>query len=419
MITCGVLFFASYGFSSWVAAQRRHVPSIVFGWEHSIPFLAWTIVPYWSTDFFYLLSFFLCKTEKEQASHVRRLLTAQIISVVVFLVFPLQFSFHRPHTAGVFGLMFQALGSFDGPLNQAPSLHVSLLTILWAKYSDHLHDFWLLLVRVWFVISGLSTLTTYQHHFIDLPTGLWVGLLCIALFPLHRVPHVRAVTSMKLACAYLAGSVCLIIAACRLSGLAWLLLWPAGALLMVAVVYGTGSVHLLRNEKGKMGWAVAILLAPYLTAAWLNSRCWTYGEPVAHELVPGIWLGRLPDAVERRRLRLGSIVNLAPELAHCDRGIEYTEVPVLDLTIPTPSDLDAAVKAIEKFSTSRPTLICCALGYSRSAMAAAAWLVASHRARSVRSAIALVRRRRQGIVLSAVHCARLEEWAAARSDHEM
>ena len=39
-------FFLTYGFANTVTGQRSFVPSIVFGWERTVPFLAWTIVPY-------------------------------------------------------------------------------------------------------------------------------------------------------------------------------------------------------------------------------------------------------------------------------------------------------------------------------------------------------------------------------------
>jgi hypothetical protein len=42
----GPFFFLSYGTANWLAAQRAEVGSVVFDWEHAIPFLPWTIVPY-------------------------------------------------------------------------------------------------------------------------------------------------------------------------------------------------------------------------------------------------------------------------------------------------------------------------------------------------------------------------------------
>jgi len=48
-------------------------------------------------------------------------------------------------------------------------------------------------------------------------------------------------------------------------------------------------------------------------------------------------------------------------------------------------------------------LVCCALGYSRSAASVATWLLRSGRARDVAEAVAMVRTARPSIVLHDVH----------------
>ena len=60
LVFLGPFFFASYGLANYLAARRSQVPSIVFDWEHAIPFWAWTIVPYWIIDALYGISLFLC-----------------------------------------------------------------------------------------------------------------------------------------------------------------------------------------------------------------------------------------------------------------------------------------------------------------------------------------------------------------------
>ncbi|RXD77913.1 serine/threonine protein phosphatase, partial [Xanthomonas perforans] len=55
----GPFFFLSYGLANTLAGRATHVPSVVFGWEHGMPFWPWTIVPYWSIDVFYAVSFFV------------------------------------------------------------------------------------------------------------------------------------------------------------------------------------------------------------------------------------------------------------------------------------------------------------------------------------------------------------------------
>ena len=145
-------FFASYGAANWLAAQRADVGSVVFDWEHAIPFLPWTIVPYWSIDLFYGLSLFVCANRAELDTHARRLLTAQIVAVVCFILFPLRFTFARPEATGSRGFLFAALTSFDKPFNQAPSLHIALLVILWVLYARHVPRWALWLLHAWFAL---------------------------------------------------------------------------------------------------------------------------------------------------------------------------------------------------------------------------------------------------------------------------
>ena len=87
-------------------------------------------------------------------------------------------------------------------------------------------------------------------------------------------------------------------------------------------------------------------------------------------------------------------MNLAAELP-----LRAYNVPMLDLVRPTEQQLKEAVAVIETCRTERPTLVCCALGYSRSAAAVAAWLVSTGRASSMEEAVGMILQRRPRVVL--------------------
>ena len=57
-----VLFYASYGLTNYLTALRAPVPEIIYGWERAMPFVPWTIIPYWSLNLLYALGFFLART---------------------------------------------------------------------------------------------------------------------------------------------------------------------------------------------------------------------------------------------------------------------------------------------------------------------------------------------------------------------
>jgi hypothetical protein len=126
-------FLLAYMAADRYAAQLppSQVHEISKGWERSIPFLPWTILLYVSIDLLYIASPFLCRTRHELRTHVGRFTLATAISVVCFVLFPLRFGPVRPEVHGIPGLLFDLLGLVDQPYNQAPSLHVSLLVILW------------------------------------------------------------------------------------------------------------------------------------------------------------------------------------------------------------------------------------------------------------------------------------------------
>ena len=192
-VAAGAVLLLSYGLVNNHTATRDDVGSLVFGWEGQTPLWPWTIVPYWSIDLLYGLSFLLPTTRREMDRHALALLTAQVISVGCFLLWPLRFTFERPALDGLFGWLFDVLMGFDKPFNQAPSLHIALLVIIWTMFARHVHrQPWRGLMHGWMALIGVSVLTTWQHHFIDLPTGALAGLVCVWLWPREGELPLRA-----------------------------------------------------------------------------------------------------------------------------------------------------------------------------------------------------------------------------------
>ena len=408
----GPFFFVTYGFATWVTAQRAQVPAVVFQWERAIPFLPWTIVPYWSIDVLYGLSLFTCTDRRELDTHAKRLLTAQIVAVCSFLLFPLTFTFDRPVTDGAFGWLFEVLGLFDKPFNQAPALHVALLVILWAQYGRKVTgSAWRALLHVWFVLIGVSTLTTWQHHFIDVPTGALLGFLCLWLWP-QGAPSPLASLRLtadpmrhRLARRYALGAIAAAAAALSIGGSGLWLLWGTVGLSLIAINYALTGPAGFQKADGRLSPAALALLAPYLAGAYANVRLRMRGRAPWSCVADDVWIGRLPSRGELEGAGFAAVVDLTCELPLDPESRAYTNLPVLDLTVPDHSTLEAAVKAIERRRAAGRTLVCCALGLSRSATAVAAWLVATGRARDTKDAVMQLRKVRPQIVLSDAHVA--------------
>jgi len=94
------------------------------------------------------------------------------------------------------------------------------------------------------------------------------------------------------------------------------------------------------------------------------------------------------------------------------QAFEYQCFPTLDLIAPDVALLQQAAEAIERLRTQGPVLVCCALGYSRSASAVAAWLLLSGRCSDAQQAEALIRKARPGIVLHPAHRLALQQLGA-------
>jgi len=421
LLFLGPFFLATYGFANWLASRRSDVGAIVFDWERHIPFWPWTIVPYWSIDIFYIATLLVCATRRELDTHVRRLIAAQVLAVTCFILFPLRQTSVRPATDGIYGLMFDGLASFDQPFNQAPALHIALLIILWVPLARHSRGAWRWLLHAWFVLIGVSVLTTFQHHFIDVPTGLLAGWLCVWLFPDDGAPllaqaKLSADTGRRsLAARYFLCALAIAALSVALGGWALWLLWVSASLWIVCAIYLFLNDNLFQKRgDGTMTPASLWLLAPYFIGAWLNSRWWTRNAREANLIAPDVWLGRAPGKnAGSGELPPGvsTLIDLSAELPRRVNSKHYRNLPVLDLTSLDTARLDAAARAITHALQNGPVLIYCALGYSRSAAAAAAWLIASGRATDSTDAAAQILKARPQAVLRREQLELLDQYA--------
>ncbi len=393
-------FYLTYGFSNWLAAQHPDVGSVVFSWEHAVPFLAWTIVPYWSINLLYGLALAANRTVAGVDRLAGRYLTAQLVAVACFLAFPLTATFDRPSTDGLPGFLFAVLGGFDKPFNQAPSLHVALLVIIWDHFRRWLSGLPALAWDGWCLLIGISVLTTWQHHFIDVPTGALLGLLALWLFPGEGSLPVRGVRltedgkARRLAAAYGAGAVLLLAGAwigARGEPLWLLLLWPALALAIVALGYATRNPGVFQKRAdGRVTLASRLLLWPYRLGARLNAFLWTRKLDHSVEIVDRVFLGRFPRGAADCD-RFAAVVDLTAEFVRpAGARCRWIALPMLDLVPPAAEEMRAAASAIEDARKDGAVLVCCALGFQRSAGAVVQWLVESGRVADRGEAMALV-----------------------------
>jgi hypothetical protein len=122
-----------------------------------IPFLAWTIIPYWSIDALCVVSLFLCTSRAGLDTHAHRLpISAGHCRRLLHRV-PLKFAWPSRNER-VSGFLFDALAA-DKPSNQAPSLHRAAGGP-WDLYRKQVPRSWHWLLHGHFALIGVSVLTT-------------------------------------------------------------------------------------------------------------------------------------------------------------------------------------------------------------------------------------------------------------------
>lgn len=405
----GPFFFLTYGACNWYTSTRHDVGVVVFDWERHLPFVQEFMVPYMSIDLFYAASLFLFHDRLRLDRHARRLLLATLISCAGFLLFPLRFSFEVPRATGFNGWLQAILLGFDEPYNQAPSLHISLLVVLWAAYASRLSGVWRSVLHGWFILIGMSVLFVFQHHFIDLATGVVAGIVCLYAVPelAHqwqwRTPTVRM---RRIGARYAGGAaICALLAWC-IGAWGWLLLWPAVALGLVSMAYFGFGHSVFQRSKGNISWPAAVLLGPYLLGAWLSYRRYLNTLPPVTAVGENIHLGAYPSAAQIWH----GVLDLTNEFIAPGQVQTTTHkyLPVLDLTSPPAYVLTEAVRWLDEQILHGPVLVHCALGLSRSACVVATWMAWTKRTADTAAAFTHLSTLRPGITWTDEHLAQAD-----------
>lgn len=377
-------FFLVYGTANQLTSLNDSVPSIMFGWEKHIPFIPEMIVPYMSVDLLFGFSFLLVKTRDEVQRHALRLGFVIAFSALLFLLIPLHFSLEKPVVEGWTKVIFAGLAA-DLPYNQLPSLHVSLAMVVGYLYFTHLKGFWRWLSVFWFVLIVLSTLFVFQHHFIDLPTGILAGLFTFYMIPIKgktRIPlNFISPKHLHVALYYLVVSIVFTILAFKYDALFLSILsgWIAFSMLFIASLYALGHNPLTFKKKGKIYWMYWIVFWPYLLGNKLSWRIWKTKVPTMVEIADGVWIGRSLEANDEKHIRknqIKTIIDLAPEIS--DYSASSTNIhykPLLDLAIPNPAIIKEITEIITDVKNKGNVFVHCKFGLSRSIIISCAWLI--------------------------------------------
>jgi protein-tyrosine phosphatase len=291
----------------------------------------------------------------------------------------------------------------DAPYNLLPSLHAALTLILCDIYFRHTRGFVRLATMSWFVVIALSPILTYQHHLSDIVGGFVLAAYCFYFF--RDSPHVPpVVVNRRIGLYYFTAAAAVML----LGAIFWpwgvLLLWPAVALVIVAIAYFRAGPIVFHKTEGKLPWSTRFVLGPcligqYLSLLYYQSQCRAWDK-----VTPQIWIGgKLGRRSANQALFSGviSVLDLSAEFSETKpfRKIDYRNIPVLDLTAPTQGQLAEMSEFIGSHSRNGVVYVHCKIGYSRSAAAVAAYLLMSGKVKTAEKAFAMIRRVRPSIVI--------------------
>lgn len=278
------VFYCLYPLTNLYSEVLSHTRSfqpvqVISSIDGIIPFIEWMIIPYsWSLILF-IASFFIVSSIRQLHKLTICIILATLAACLCFYLFPFQFSYPRPSVSPIFAQAYQFLETTDRPYNQVPSLHVAyaliFLVCLWhSKFKMPIF----LYRTVLLVICGLiivSTLFTYQHHFIDLVGGVVLAALIIGLS--YKVNSLLALRFLTIG---IAGYLIINIAAfinfnLKVQFLTHILaIYILLSFLLIAFCYQTNRTHLFRkNSYGQLVYVSWLTFAPLLAAYWLISKC--------------------------------------------------------------------------------------------------------------------------------------------------
>lgn len=155
--------------------------------DNAIPFSPLTVWIYFSEIILCITAFTLAKDMRNLARYLISLVTVTVVAIFVFILFPTiypRIDFPLPNNVDHFTQgLFTWLRHIDYPTNCLPSLHVCYSYLASFVFLQEQRGKFPLFF-IWASLIAISTMTTKQHYFHDVLTGLMFvyGLYHLVLF---------------------------------------------------------------------------------------------------------------------------------------------------------------------------------------------------------------------------------------------
>lgn len=215
----------------------------------------------------------------------------------------------------------------------------------------------------------------------------------------------NTVLNPRVAAYYAAGALFMILLV--IFGWPWTgpLIWPALSMAILVVAYLGVGPRVYGKRNGLLPTHTRLVMAPTLMGQHLSLWYYRARSRPWDEAAPGLLMGRILNESECAELiqrGATAVLDLTAEFSEAAPllALNYHNVPLLDLTAPTGTQLQQAVDFINEEITSGGTVyVHCKVGYSRTATAVGAYLMASGLCDSLEEVLDHLRTARPGIVI--------------------
>jgi protein-tyrosine phosphatase/membrane-associated phospholipid phosphatase len=406
-----LLFVVVYGGTNWFTHTRPalQVGTWYFPRELELtPYVPALVVPYMSLDLLFFLAAFLCRERREIRVFERRVTFSVLMAAGFFLLLPLKLAWPaRPHVGGWFGNFVEASVGvpflMEYPHNLFPALHITLSLIVADVYVRRFEGILRLFFVVWFCLIGLSTILTWQHHLVDVAGGWLLGVFALYLFH-ESNRRLAVIANVRVGCYYTAAAFTSALIAAATWPWGIFVLWPTATFGLTASAYFGLGPGIFRKTDGSLPWSTRFVLAPLLAGHRLSLAYYRRHCAAWQEVAPGLLVGRAlneSEAAEAVKKGVTAVLDLTAEFTEAApfRAVTYRNIPVLDLTRPTPEQLNEAVEFLTREAAIGTVYLHCKIGYSRCAAVAGAYLLANGLACTSEEAVKILRQTRPSIVI--------------------
>ncbi len=201
-------------------------------------------------------------------------------------------------------------------------------------------------------------------------------------------------------------------------------LWPAASLGIVAAGYLRLGAGIYRKREGRLPAFQRWFFAPALVGQAWSLRHYRRQCRPWDAVTPQVLIGRQLSSAEAaeaiRTAGITAVLDLTAEFTESGPflALAYGSLPMLDLTAPTPDQLQRAIAFLDEHTANGRVYVHCKVGYSRSAAVIGAWLLHRGIAADPEGAVARLRAVRPTLVVRPEAMVALRDFARDRAREE-